>query len=315
MKYVSTFVLLYALFFGLAYAQTGNTKEWTGKDSEDVNRPSDVDMEQGDIKAFQVRGDVRIIDKESNSSEKLSRGQTFSHKTLVVTGDNSGALLMFSNGSTVNLGANTRLDISVYLQEPYDPSLGKYVTLPEDPSTSKTELSLEQGELMGNVNKLRSTSTYEVETPVGTAGVRGTTFYVSYGLNANTQNYMMQISKIEGDVYIESEFNSDVVMNNAGVAVGEYNPLVGARVYDVPDDALVIIEADRSLDLGEVDVLNKMEVFTRFEDFISDPNNRRLLEELDDATGRSSQRDFLQDQNDNTSGSEVDPRTGQPFSL
>jgi len=46
-------------------------------------------------------------------------------------------------------------------------------------AVSDTELDLRQGTIFGNVKKLSAASLYQIKTPNGIAGVRGTTFIIS----------------------------------------------------------------------------------------------------------------------------------------
>jgi hypothetical protein len=57
-------------------------------------------------------------------------------------------------------------------------------TVTEEPTTSVTRLNLKNGEVVCNVKKLHTKgpggSSFEVKTPVGAAGIRGTTFSVRF---------------------------------------------------------------------------------------------------------------------------------------
>jgi hypothetical protein len=54
--------------------------------------------------------------------------------------------------------------------------------LVNEPTTSTTKLSLRQGELISNVKKLKKDagSSFEIKTPVGAAGIRGTSFGLQF---------------------------------------------------------------------------------------------------------------------------------------
>ena len=139
---------------------------------------SQAAMEAGTIKAFRVSGDVQLLDESTGASSPLEEGQTFSQGYTVTTAVDSSVVLLFSNGSSIILNADTILSVAKFLQEPYDPGLGDYSELDADPSQSDTLLKMDYGDIIGNVKRLRSLSLYLIETPVGTAGIRGTTFRI-----------------------------------------------------------------------------------------------------------------------------------------
>lgn len=239
----------------------------------------------GEIRAFQVKGTVNIVDIEDNVIERLKRGQTIQQGTIVKSEENSGALLMLSNGATINLGPNTKLEVAVFLQEPFDKSKGRFAMLKEDPSTSKLHAFLHHGEVLGNVKKLASASTFAVETPVGTAGVRGTTFFVSFGINETSGNYTMRISNLDGDVVVESPLEAQVVMSDGSIAAGKYNPYSGPKLYEVPKESVIVIEADLSLNLGNPAKMPRYGNATSFKAFTRSPGFQTMLGELNTFLG------------------------------
>lgn len=85
---------------------------------------------------------------------------------LVRTQPNSSAVLVFSNGSTVQLGADTEVVLKEFRQNPFS-AVAKVADLVEEPSSSLTRLSLTHGELTGDIKRLRTSqgSSFSVETP------------------------------------------------------------------------------------------------------------------------------------------------------
>lgn len=165
---------------------------------------ADASMQQGRVKAFMVRGEVALLNNATGRETPLARGQEFTEGFTVVTGSESVCLLLFSNGASINLTPNSKLNVSEFVQEPYNMRLGSYATLQADPSTSSTRLRLDYGELVGEVKKLRESSAYRVDTPNAAAGIRGTTFVVNYDPIAN----ITVVTNVGGDVF--AEFRGDV---------------------------------------------------------------------------------------------------------
>jgi hypothetical protein len=102
----------------------------------------------------------------------------------VKTGDDSTAQITFLDGSTIDLAANTEIDI---------------VALEISSETGSKTIRLDQiiGDTVSRVTHLVDPeSSYEINTPTGTAGVRGSTMEVYVSEDGTTW-----ITNLEGDVY------------------------------------------------------------------------------------------------------------------
>ena len=140
---------------------------------------AEAQIGRGIVKVFSVKGDAKLIDVNSGKSQPLVRGMEFKDHSMIVTGSQSTALLLFSNGAAVNVSESSTVRVDEFLQAAYDPSLGTFLVLEEDPSTSKTELFIEEGNIAGQTKKLANGSSYRIGTPVASAGIRGTTWVVA----------------------------------------------------------------------------------------------------------------------------------------
>lgn len=130
----------------------------------------------GAIKAMRVQGDVLKMSADGKSS-KVANGQALTETDTVITRAGASVVLVFANGSSVSLAENSRIAIEEFKMDPTgsDIAVGR---LTSEPSVSKTRLNLAYGELVGNVKKLNAASSYDIQTPVGAAGIRGTTFRI-----------------------------------------------------------------------------------------------------------------------------------------
>lgn len=200
-------------------------------------------MEPGKIKVFQAKGAVKQIDNMSGDSGPVKRGSNLTEGHTVVTGPDSSAYLMFSNGSTIVLDENSSLIISSFKQAPFDRSKGTWIALKEDPSQSDTMMYLNYGELVGRVKKLQPTSLYDVQTAIGTTGVRGTTFITGFYQDKSTNKYVMKVGNVSGKVTITSNMPVDMIVNDMGVAEGEMDPTNTLSTGDVPEQSLVLLMA------------------------------------------------------------------------
>ena len=90
-------------------------------------------------------------------------------------------------GATVKTGANSSVDLFLgnsagvlRLTENTSVSLDKLTLTDTGPDTAvDVQLGLTEGSILGNVNKLSAASGYEIKTPNGVAGIRGTRFRMS----------------------------------------------------------------------------------------------------------------------------------------
>ncbi|MES2696780.1 MAG: FecR family protein [Verrucomicrobiota bacterium] len=133
----------------------------------------------GTILVAAVNGEVNMI--VSGVTTRLEVNKPVPQKAKIVTGKGARVVLVFSNGASTQLGSDTELVIDEYLQDPFAATV-KVAEMVDEPSPSRTKLSLNRGEIVGNVKKLKYDrgSTFDVQTPVGAAGIRGTTFRIVF---------------------------------------------------------------------------------------------------------------------------------------
>jgi formylglycine-generating enzyme required for sulfatase activity len=159
-----------------------------------------VEFAKGATIIVSVRGEASIIDRsnpardsnysvdyssEGNSTTDptyssgfgVTEGTILSPGSQIMVGQHSEVVLLFSNGTIATIGANTRMTVKEFLQE----SFGQYdrnFSGEEEVSSSKLILDLEVGDLVVDVKKLKKSSSFEISTPLGIAGIRGTVFKI-----------------------------------------------------------------------------------------------------------------------------------------
>lgn len=159
--------------------------------------------EIGTARVVKVEGTAFAVKADSEERVALRSGDSVLRKTKLVTEGSSRLVLLFSNGAAMTLGPNTSMTIEEYLQE--GPESRK-----ADPGPSSTQLFLEYGETTGNVEGLDAKSDFAVRTPLGTAGIRGTTFQVSF----DALNVVLVIGNVDGSV--EWSLDNELVQILAG---------------------------------------------------------------------------------------------------
>lgn len=157
--------------------------------------------EEGLVLVAKVSGNVSMVLEGATTALKVN--DRVPQKAKIITAKNASVVLVFSNGATTQLGTDTELVIDEFLQDPFADSI-KVAELSDEPTPSRTKLSLNRGELVGNVKKLKYErgSSFTVQTPVGAAGIRGTTFRIVFRPSGTGQAFFT-LSTASGIVAFE----------------------------------------------------------------------------------------------------------------
>ena len=148
---------------------------------------------------------VRKIDGDAKYSDggawiALKKGQELQPGLVVRTASDSSVVLdLKQNGPTVLLVENTTLGLDKLNFE----ETGVDTVI-------ETQLDLKSGRIVGIVNKLSATSKYEIKTPNGVAGIRGT----DYSIGADGTVYVMKGSAVV--VFVKSDGTVVTQVVNAG---------------------------------------------------------------------------------------------------
>lgn len=172
----------------------------------------------GLIMVAKATGDVTAVGPDGQTVT-LKKGSEITQGFVVQTGDNSSVILAFSNGATINLAQDSSLSIDEFLQDPFSDEVS-LAELTAEPTTSTTKLRLSRGELVGNVKKLNSDagSSFEVQTPVGAAGIRGTIFRIVFRPDGSGRAFF-SLTTVEGNVVL----SSGMMDLPAGISVTDNN--------------------------------------------------------------------------------------------
>jgi hypothetical protein len=156
----------------------------------------------GRIRVAKVTGSVTAV--LDGNTITLQNGTELTQGYIVNTGKSSSVVLVFSNGATLNLAQDTSLAIDEFTQDPFAEEVS-VAKLTAEPSVSQTKLNLSRGELVGNVKKLNydAGSTFNIQTPVGAAGIRGTTFRIIFRPDG-TGKAFFSLTTVEGNVILAS---------------------------------------------------------------------------------------------------------------
>ena len=166
--------------------------------------------------------EVKPVTRDAIVGESISKGST------IITGSNSEADLLFTNGSLAKLGANSKFVLSLFWQKSFQPSTKKVNDLKNETSSSRIALKLEIGDLVVDVKKLNKNSSFMVESPLGVAGIRGTQF----GMSVDSKS--TELAVLEGKVGFKDANQQTENVETAQKVVGVER---GASDVDaLPDD-------------------------------------------------------------------------------
>jgi len=188
--------------------------------------PSAVARVKGQIVAARVQGRVTAISKSTKESRLLHDGDVVAEQTTIVTAPGASVILAFSNGATVDIAGDSKLDVAEFEQDPFSTEL-KASDIKQETGTSVTKLELTRGELVGRVAHLNvdKGSEFTVRTPVGAAGIRGTVLGVVFRPLENGEAHV-EIETFEG-LLAFNPVGGDRVLVSAGLkfdALIDYHP-------------------------------------------------------------------------------------------
>ncbi len=132
------------------------------------------EMVVGNVKVLQVEGVGAVLIDSAGRRSEITPGSFIRQGSKVITGPNSNVSLLFENGSTVNVQPGSELSIDQFLRNPFDSDAVNFKKLENEPSNSVTNLSVPAGNIIFEVAKLKKGSSLDIKTPVGVAGIRGT---------------------------------------------------------------------------------------------------------------------------------------------
>jgi len=217
---------------------------------------SESGLQPGYIFIMDVAGDVKILSARDPAGSAPAKGTNLAAGDTVVTGAGARAALAFSNGSLFEVTENSKFSVQEYLQEPWKFSVEGWNALESEPTKSQTKVFLEYGELIGKVKQLDAASSMQVSTPLGVAGIRGTTFKVRVVRNPDGSPKSATVILVEGRVNFSPQGGGEPTVITPGnsvtvsMTVGPDGQLIitpPVREALLPEDIQLIQEAVRTL--------------------------------------------------------------------
>lgn len=160
-------------------------------------------------KVLKITGNVLKYSGNGNPTELLE-GEIIKEGDGITTSFLSSVDLVFSNGSELTIEENSSVSFEKLAQESFGGSK-RYEQLSADPSRSQTLLQLNYGQVDGHVKRLRSDSDFEIQTPLGTAAIRGTRYKVSFIFDTLRGQIVLTVDNYDGIVEFSSPYTGEVV--------------------------------------------------------------------------------------------------------
>ena len=133
-----------------------------------------------------IEGEVKVQNlknKEYLQASDVDVGKSIYEGHAVETNEQGKAILLLSNGSMTTLSGKSKLAIQQFKQAPFKGGAETIGTLQQEPSSSQTKLKLDYGDLVFNVKKLNNASAFILDSPVGSAAIRGTAGQMAVTVN------------------------------------------------------------------------------------------------------------------------------------
>jgi hypothetical protein len=135
-------------------------------------------MAVGNVKILEISGTPAQVSKGDGSSSLAKAGEFIQQGFTIKTAAGSTVTLLMDNGAVVVIQPETEFSIDQFITRPFDYEGVNYKTMTNEPSRSVTKLNVRSGDIFLNVVRLDKESKFDIVTPLGSAGIRGTSLSV-----------------------------------------------------------------------------------------------------------------------------------------
>ena len=203
---------------------------------------------KGAVIFVKLEGVVRVQEVKSQEflpAADIVVGKAISEGYSIETDDQAKAILLFSNGTLTTLDGKAKMTIGDFEQSSFQATDEAVEDLAAEPSTSKTKLQLDYGDMFFKVKTLAANSSFEIDSPVGSAGIRGTAGEMTVTPQPGGGS-TGGVNMIEGSVdYTDPSGNTINVGAGQGVNVqtdANGNQVGQTQMTDLPQEEVDMIE-------------------------------------------------------------------------
>jgi hypothetical protein len=198
-------------------------------------------------------GEVTYLGAQGAPAEAVSVGKPIPLSHTIITGKNGKLVGLLSNGTLLTLEEDTRMKVGTFKQEPFVAGGKKLTDLPGEPSSSQVMLDLDFGSLVVKTKKLNKGSVFDINSPVGVAGIRGTEFQMAsrpgQGVQLDVTESTVAFTPPGGVPLPVSQGNGLSVSPTGVPKMRPVNPTVARKIETTNQTAT---EATQEVSLGEV---------------------------------------------------------------
>lgn len=188
----------------------------------------------------------------SDTQKRVVAGDIFKREDSIVTSVLSSANMVFSNGSELTISENTSVTVTELAQEAFAGNKS-YEQLQADPSKSQALLTLNYGRVNGHVKQLREGSTFYIQTPLGTAAIRGTKFTTELRHNIARREFVLIVKNMDGKVDILSRYAGSIEYGRGNVGDKGFESGGSERSEAIPPAHTVVIRiSEDDADYGAI---------------------------------------------------------------
>ena len=213
---------------------------------------------EGDVKVLDSEG-AELPESESAAGKTLLEGQT------IKTGPSGKIILLLSTGTLTTVEQSSQFILEKFSQKPFERDENATVAdLAAEPSNSEVKLKLTQGTVLFNVKKLNAGSTFEIESPIGIAGIRGTDGELEVKLDPGTGNYSGGVNMLSGNVSFQTpgggSFNIgagkglqfQAAPNGQPIGQPETKPVPPEKTQDLSQKTNLAKDSSKDVKVGEM---------------------------------------------------------------
>jgi formylglycine-generating enzyme required for sulfatase activity len=190
------------------------------------------------------------VDGNYSSEAKAKEGDILSPGSQIKVGANSEIILLFSNGTITTLGANTQMTVRKFLQKGFEESDKKISDLQEEVSSSSLLLDLQIGDLVVDVKKLKKESNFKITSPLGVAGIRGTSFSLSASADSTKLSVLTGLVGFVSNDKKENQVGTEKVLVSSREKEPVINDLADAQKQSIAQTVAKAREAADEISLS-----------------------------------------------------------------
>ena len=199
---------------------------------------------KGAVRVLRTKGArISLLVNGANSDIKL--GTMHKEGSVILTGSDSSVDLLFENGVVLQVQPNTEFSIDKFQLDPFNAEGLDYKNLTNEPTTSVTQMKLDAGMVIASSKKLKDGSRFEIITPIGTCGIRGTRFFVQTEKLKGSPTAMVGVAEGLVEFTTPKGQKRDVA---AGETLGISETATGDKFTPNPPGATELLPATNAID-------------------------------------------------------------------